>query len=97
MDNFLTYVNSNPLGAAVLCAAGAFVIGTLSALVAALRGGAGKIFGEYQALGRSISDSRKVQRRNDADYSELRSRVAEITGRSSDSDDSDNPTAPRPD
>lgn len=78
MDQFLTYINSNPLGAAVLCAAGAFFIGTLSALVAAMRGGAGRIFGEYQALGRSISDSRKVQRQHDADYTELHTRVSEL-------------------
>ncbi len=78
MDQFLTYINSNPLGAAVLCAAGAFFIGTLSALVAAMRGGAGRVFGEYQALGRTFSDSRKAQRQHDADYIELRNRIAAL-------------------
>lgn len=78
MDNFLNYINSNPLGAAVLCAAGAIFIGTLSALVAALRGGAGRIFGEYQALGRSISNGQKIQRQHDADYTELHNRVSEL-------------------
>lgn len=78
MKDVLTYIGTNPLGAAVLCAAGAFVLATLSALVAALRGGAGRIFGEYQALGRSISDSQKARRAEESSYSELRARVESL-------------------
>ena len=78
MNDILTYIQQNPLGAAVLCGAGAFLVATLAALVAAFRGGAGRIFGEYQALGRSFSDSRQARERQDATYSELHARVSEL-------------------
>ena len=79
MNDAWTYIQQNPLGAAVLCGAGAFLLATLSALVAALRGGAGTIFGEYKALGRTFADSRRAQDRQNADYAELRNRVAELS------------------
>ncbi len=78
MNSTLTYIQNNPLGAALICLLGAFLIATLSALVAGLRGGAGRIFGEYQALGRSLDASQRSRQRQDATYSELHARVAEL-------------------
>lgn len=78
MDNLWAYIANNPVGAGLVCALVAFVIATLSALVAALTGGAGRIFGEYQALGRSLSDSQRAQQTQSAAYAELRARVAEL-------------------
>lgn len=92
MNDAWTYIQQNPLGAAVLCGAGAFLLATLSALVAALRGGAGTLFGEYKALGRTFSDRQRAQDRQNADYAELRNRVAELSKPSQDTSPSDQPT-----
>lgn len=79
MDAIWTYIQQNPIGAAVLLCAGASIVTTFSALFVALRGGANKVYSEYSALGRSLGDSRRAQARKDADYAELRSRVAELS------------------
>lgn len=78
MNPTLTYIQNNPLGAALICLLGAFIIATMSALIAGLRGGAGRIFGEYQALGRSLDASQRSRQKQDATYSELHARVAEL-------------------
>lgn len=93
MSDVWAYIQQNPIGAAVLLCAGASILTTVSALFVALRGGANKVFSEYSALGRSLGDSRRAQERKDADYAELRSRVAELSNQPKEPDPDDQPTS----
>ena len=93
MNDVWAYIQQNPMGAAVLVCAGASIWTSVSALFVALRGGANKVYSEYSALGRSLVDSRLAQERKDADYAELRSRVAELSNPPKDINAADQPTS----
>jgi cytochrome b len=79
IDNFWTYAQTNPVGAALIVALLMTVAGSVLGLVVALvRRDPGRLVRDFHTFGRASQGPRLAQERQDADLAELRKRVEQL-------------------